>query len=81
MPPKIFAFFFFFLSVKEICSQSVGVVTNSPDPSAILDATSSTQGFLPPRMTTAQRDAIVSPATGLLVYNTDANALNFFNGS
>jgi hypothetical protein len=42
-----------------------------PDASAILDARSSTKGFLPPRMTLAQRGAIASPATGLQVYQTD----------
>ena len=32
-------------------------------------------------MTTTQRDAITSPATGLVIYNTTANALNFYSGS
>lgn len=40
--------------------------------SAILSATSTTKGFLPPRMTNAQRTAIASPAVGLMVYCTDA---------
>ena len=39
-----------------------------PDASAILDARSVTRGFLPPRMTAAQRTAISSPATGLFKY-------------
>ena len=46
----------------------VGIGTATPDASAVLDASSITKGFLPPRMTTAQRDAIVSPATGLTIY-------------
>jgi hypothetical protein len=41
------------------------------DPSAVLDASSTTQGFLPPRMTATQRDAIVNPATGLVVFCTN----------
>lgn len=49
--------------------------------SAILTATSTTQGFLPPRMTGTQRDAIATPAAGLVVYNTTTNKLNFYNGS
>ena len=49
--------------------------------SAALDITSTTKGFLPPRMTTAQRDAIASPATGLVIYNTSTNKLNFYNGT
>ena len=40
-------------------------------PSAVLDASSTTQGFLPPRMTGAQRDGILNPATGLVVFCTD----------
>jgi hypothetical protein len=48
---------------------------------AILDAASTTKGFLPPRMTTAERDAISTPPAGLMVYNTSTNKLNFYNGS
>jgi hypothetical protein len=40
-------------------------------PSAVLDASSTTQGFLPPRMTATQRDAIANPATGLVVFCTN----------
>ena len=45
--------------------------TGNPSNSAILQADSTTRGFLPPRMTNAQRTAIVSPAVGLIVYCTD----------
>lgn len=48
--------------------------------SALLDLASTTKGFLPPRMTEAQRDAIASPATGLVIYNTDTDALNYYDG-
>ncbi|MEZ4966531.1 MAG: tail fiber domain-containing protein [Saprospiraceae bacterium] len=47
---------------------------STPDPSAMLDVKSSDKGLLIPRMTTAQRDAIVSPATGLLVFDTDTES-------
>jgi hypothetical protein len=50
----------------------IGVGTTSPLPSAVLDINSTTQGFLPPRMTNAQRLAISLPAVGLMVYCTDA---------
>lgn len=49
--------------------------------SSILSLTSTTLGFLPPRVTTVERDAIVSPATGLFVYNTSTSVYNFYNGS
>lgn len=45
--------------------------TTSPSASALLQMNSTTQGFLPPRMTQAQRTAIASPAVGLIVYQTD----------
>jgi len=61
--------------------QRVGVGTASPNAAAMLDVSSTTKGFLPPRMTTAQRDAISSPAAGLVIYNTSTNVLNFYNGS
>jgi hypothetical protein len=51
---------------------SVGIGT-TPDASAILDVDSTTKGFLPPRMTGAQAEAIASPAEGLLVYATDGS--------
>ena len=46
--------------------------TTSPSASALLQMNSTTQGFLPPRMTQAQRTAIASPAVGLIVYQTDS---------
>jgi hypothetical protein len=49
---------------------------------AILDVTSTTQGVLIPRMTSAQRTAILAPATGLLVYQSDGTTgFYFYNGA
>ncbi|MDO5981723.1 fibrinogen-like YCDxxxxGGGW domain-containing protein [Flavivirga spongiicola] len=59
----------------------VGVGTTNPDPSSALDVTSSTQGFLVPRMTQNQRDAITSPAEGLLIYNLDSNCFQYYKGA
>jgi hypothetical protein len=53
----------------------VGIGTTAPNASALLDVTSTTSGFLPPRMTTTQRNAIATPADGLVVYNTTIGAL------
>jgi len=60
---------------------NLGIGTTTPNASAITEMNSTTQGFLPPRMTTLQRDAIASPATGLVIFNTTTNCLNFFIGS
>ena len=51
---------------------------DTPNASAKLQADSTTQGFLPPRMTTTQRDAISSPAAGLVIYNTTTAKLNVY---
>jgi trimeric autotransporter adhesin len=63
-------------------ARSVGMGTSSPSTSAKLDITSTTQGMLTPRMTSAQRIAIGTPATGLLVYQTDGTSgFYYYNGS
>lgn len=60
---------------------SVGIGTTSPHPSAKTEINSTTQGFLPPRMTTAQMNAISSPAPGLMVYNNSLNSIFYYNGN
>lgn len=60
---------------------SVNTTGNPPHPSAVLDVSSTTQGALVPRMTIAQRNAIVSPAEGLIIYNLDCKDLNIYNGT
>jgi hypothetical protein len=52
-------------------NSNVGIGTNTPVVSSVLELSSTTQGFLFPRMTETQRLAIGSPATGLMVYQTD----------
>ncbi len=49
--------------------------------SSLLEMESSNKGLLIPRMTTAQRDAIASPATGLEIYNTSTGLFNYYDGS
>ena len=67
------------LSAQGMAVNTTGTVANS---SAMLDVSSTTQGVLVPRMTSAQRTAISSPATGLLVYQTDATAgFYYYNGT
>ncbi len=64
-------------------AQSQGVAINndnsSPDASAMLDVKSTTKGMLAPRMTLAQRNAIVSPAAGLVIYQTDNSPGLYYN--
>jgi len=55
--------------------------TTAAAASAILDVRSTTKGLLIPRMTTTQRDAIATPATGLQVYNTTTNTNDVYNGT
>jgi len=54
-------------------SLSIGNANNAANASSILDLTSTTKGFLPPRMTGAQAEAIGTPAAGLMVYSTDGS--------
>ena len=56
-------------------------IGESPVASAVLDVASTTQGFLPPRMTTTQMNAISSPAEGLEIYATDTHQWMGYNGS
>ena len=59
----------------------IGIGTSSPNASALLDVSSTTKGFLPPRMTNAQMVAIATPAAGLVVYDTTNNKLNVYDGT
>lgn len=59
----------------------VGIGTNTPDNTAMLEVQSTSKGVLFPRMTTVQRTGIATPATGLHVFDTNSNSLWFFNGS
>ena len=73
-----------FLSTIIYCTgftQNVGVGTNTPNASAKLDVTSTSSGILIPRMTSAQRTTIATPAQGLLVYDTNTNSFWFYNAS
>lgn len=60
---------------------NVGIGTNTPNPNAVLEMQSTTQGVLVPRMTTAQRIAIAAPSEGLLVYDIDVNCFFFYESS
>lgn len=68
-----------FLFISQIGIAQVGIGTTNPEVSSVLDVYSTNKGFLMPRLTTAQRDAISSPTTGLLIYNTTKSIFNFYD--
>lgn len=82
---KFFLLPVFLLLAHTLFAQSVGVGTDTPAASAQLEIKSTSKGFLPPRMTAVQRDSIVSPVAGLIVYcsncGTNGGEVQVFNGS
>jgi hypothetical protein len=68
--------------VSSICAYLSNVGGGaSLNPAAIIELNSTTKGFLPSRMTTTQRNAIATPPTGLIVYNTTTNTIDIYNGT
>ncbi len=80
---KLLFTLFSLMSVVYVQAQSMAINSSgaSADNSAILDVSSTSKGFLPPRMTKSQRDAISSPAEGLIVYQTDNTPGYYFRKS
>ncbi len=71
-------------SALSLFSQNIGINENgdNPDPSAILDVKSNDKGFLVPRLMENQKNGILNPANGLLIYQTDADSgFFYFNGA
>ena len=60
---------------------NIGIGTSQPNASALLEVNSASKGFLPPRMTTSQRDAISNPPEGLMIYNMSTHKMNYYDGS
>lgn len=81
-PLLFFQIAFLFFVIQNSTAQ-VGIGTPTPDASAQLDVSSTSKGFLPPRLTGSQRNDIASPAAGLIIYCTDCGPggqIQFFNG-
>lgn len=73
---------FAFLLFATVCAEAqVGIGTATPAATAQLDVSSTTKGFLPPRMDSTQRNAIGSPSTGLTIYNTTLKSVQVYNGT
>jgi len=64
-----------------VTNGKVGIGTHAPDAAAVLDIKSTDKGFLPPRMSSAQMNAISSPPAGLMIFNTTLNSLCFYDGT
>jgi hypothetical protein len=73
--------FCLFLSISSFSQVGISATNTPPNTSAMLDVSSTTKGLLTPRMTTVQRLAIPTPASGLTVYDTNTSGFWFFNGS
>ncbi|MCC6601008.1 MAG: hypothetical protein IT223_10090 [Crocinitomicaceae bacterium] len=71
---------FVFFSLCSFAQVGINPTGSAPHSSAGLDIDFSDKGFLIPRMTQAQRDAIQQPAMGLQVYNTDTDCVNMWTG-
>ncbi len=71
---------FLVLGHQLIMDAQVGINILVPDSSAVLHLESTDRGFLPPRLTTSEKNAINNPATGLVVYDSTDSTLQYFNG-
>lgn len=71
--------FLLFIALSVNAQVSINTDGSQPDNSAMLDVKSASKGLLIPRMTMVQRDAITTPATGLMIYQTDNIAGVYFN--
>nr|WP_315222727.1 hypothetical protein [uncultured Flavobacterium sp.] len=74
---KTFFLLLFFI-LSSTGNAQIGIGTITPNASSVLDISSTTQGLLAPRMTTAQRNAITTPADGLIVYDTDLKSFYYY---
>ena len=64
-----------FLNLFGIANAQIGIGTSTPNPSAILDLTSTTKGLLLPRMSSLEQFALVNPAIGLTIFNTTSGQI------
>ena len=81
MKKHLLSLFFIGSTVSFLAQQNVSIsdVPATPNPTSVLDVSSTTKGMLMPRLTTVQRNSIVGPANGLLVYDTDVNCVMYYS--
>lgn len=70
-----------FLFIASVSQAQVGIGNTNPAATSMLDITSTEKGLLVPRMTTAQRTAIITPANSLLVYDTDLESFYHYDAT
>ncbi len=70
-----------FLFLLQTNGQNIGIGTTTPDPTAKVEIVATDKGILIPRLTTVQRTGIVSPAVGLLVFDTNLQGFWYWNGT
>lgn len=72
--------FILLLNITTLCfaQDNVGIGTLTPHPSSILELQANDKGFLVPRLSTQQRNALATPANGLIVFDTDVNCVYFY---
>lgn len=77
---KILSLFFLGAIINPVGAQVlISDTTGVPDNTAMLEVKSTSKGLLPPRMTKDQRDAIVNPIAGLIIYCSDCTEMQMFN--
>ncbi len=74
-----FLVFFIFISITGI--SQVGIGTQTPNNKSVLDLQATDKGVLFPRLTTAQRDAIIDPPNGLHIFNVQEKCLNYYDSA
>jgi collagen type VII alpha len=80
---KILIIALILIGIRSFAQQNVSIsdVPSTPNPTSVLDVSSTTKGMLIPRLTTAQRNAIQGPANGLLVYDTDVKCVMYYSNA
>jgi len=73
--------FALFISSAAIAQDNMGIGTLAPDPSAILEVSSTNKGVLLPRLTSAQKNGIASPAQGLFIFDTTTESFWYYDGN
>lgn len=77
---KLFTMLFLCASAATVFAQ-VGIGTNTPNSSSVLELSSTTKAFIPPRMTTSQRNQIAAPVAGMMIFNTTTDCVEIYRSA